>query len=108
MHQAIRAAILAEGIRSMSDDFEHDESEQAEWVTIGSFKTGFEADMMRQMLEADGIPVLSSSNSPGIFGAAFQGAVPGGITLQVPSPLLERARLLLDGSELDEEPDISP
>lgn len=73
---------------------EHEQ--QAEWVVIGNFNTAFEADMVRQSLEAEGIPVLAKSDAPGIFGAGFQGAVTGGVTLHVPSPELERAQSLLD------------
>lgn len=68
----------------------------AEWVAIGNFNTAFEADMIRQTLEAEGIPVLVKSDAPGIFGAGFQGAVTGGVTLHVPSPEAERALELLE------------
>ena len=83
---------------------------QAQWVTIATFSTGFEADMARQRLEAEGIPVLVGSNAPGIFGASFQGAVTGGITMQVPSPVSEWAHALLSEgvSDVVEEDDISP
>lgn len=69
---------------------------QAEWIVIGNFNTAFEAEMVRQALEAEGIPVLTKSDAPGIFGAGFQGAVTGGVTLHVPSPEFERAQSLLD------------
>ncbi|MBL0169583.1 MAG: DUF2007 domain-containing protein [Gemmatimonadaceae bacterium] len=68
---------------------------QAEWIDIGTFSTGLEADMARQVLDASGIPVLVKSNAPGIFGMSFQGAVTGGITLLVPSPEADRARELM-------------
>ena len=73
---------------------EHDE--QAQWVAIGNFNTALEAEMVRQTLEADGIPVLTKSDAPGIFGAGFQGVVTGGVTLHVPSPEFDRAQALLD------------
>ena len=73
---------------------EHEE--QAQWMVIGNFNTAFEAEMVRQSLEAEGIPVLTKSDAPGIFGAGFQGAVTGGVTLHVPSPEFERAQALLD------------
>ena len=94
----------------MDDRSNPQQGAQAEWVAIANYSTGFEADMMRQTLEAEGIPVLMGSNAPGIFGASFQGAVTGGISLQVPSPLAERARELLDGSYIDDdiEDDITP
>lgn len=69
---------------------------QAQWMVIGNFNTAFEADMIRQVLEAEGIPVLTKSDAPGIFGAGFQGAVTGGVTLHVPSPEFDRAQALLD------------
>jgi len=73
---------------------EHEE--QAQWMVIGNFNTAFEAEMVRQSLEAEGIPVLTKSDAPGIFGAGFQGVVTGGVTLHVPSPEFERAQALLD------------
>lgn len=63
----------------------------ASWVVIGTYNTGLEADMARQLLESENIPVLVQSNAPGIFGAGFQGAVTGGIVLRVPSPEFDRA-----------------
>ena len=74
----------------------NEDEEQAQWVVIGNFSTAFEADMVRQTLEAEGIPVLTKSDAPGIFGAGFQGTVTGGVTLHVPSPELDRAQELLD------------
>lgn len=71
-------------------------SEQAEWVEIGSYNTGFEADLVRQSLEAEGIPVLAKSDAPGIFGAGFQGAVTGGVVLFVPDVEFDRASDILD------------
>lgn len=70
--------------------------QHAEWMAIGNFNTAFEADMARQVLEAEGIPVLTKSDAPGIFGAGFQGVVTGGVTLHVPSPEFDRAQTLLD------------
>ena len=71
-------------------------ADHAEWIEIGTYRTGLEADMARQLLEDEGIPVLVKSDAPGIFGAGFQGAVTGGITLHVPSPEFDRALLVLD------------
>lgn len=72
------------------------DNDQAEWVEIGSFSTGLEADVVRQSLEAEGIPVLLKSDAPGIFGAGFQGAVTGGVVLFVPDVEYDRAAELLD------------
>ncbi len=71
-------------------------SGSAQWVLVASYATGLEAEMARQRLEDDGIPVLVGNPAPGIFGAGFQGNVTGGIRLSVPSPEFERSRLLLD------------
>lgn len=76
----------------MSDD----NDERAEWVVVATFNTGFEADMARQLLEEEGIPVLAKSDAPGIFGAGFQGAVTGGVTLLVPDVESDRAMQLLE------------
>ena len=73
-----------------------EEEPQAQWMVIGNFNTAFEAEMAKQLLEGEGIPVLSKSDTAGIFGAGYQGAVTGGVTLHVPSPELERAQALLD------------
>ncbi len=81
----------------MSQPPDSDDPSRAEWVAIATFATGLEADMARQQLDAEGIPVLTKSDAPGIFGAGFQGSVGGGVTLCVPSPEVERAIMLLDG-----------
>ena len=39
---------------------------------------------------------VGAARVSGLFGLTFQGFLPGGITLEVPSPELERARDLLD------------
>jgi hypothetical protein len=83
--------------------------EQAKWVVVATYSTGFEADMARQRLAAEGIPVLVESSAPGIFGASFQGAVTGGITLQVPSPVSEWAHSLLSDGDGDfDDDELSP
>ncbi len=69
---------------------------QAEWTTVATYASGLEADIARGVLEQEGIPVLVRSDSAGIFGLSFQGNVSGGVTLQVPSPELERALELLE------------
>jgi hypothetical protein len=73
-----------------------DTAGRARWVEVASYSTGLEADMARDALELADIPVLVRSNAPGIFGLSYQGAVAGGVSLQVPSPELERARALLE------------
>ncbi len=70
-------------------------SEKAEWETIANCTSGLEADIARVALEAEGIPVMVRSDGAGIFGLAYQGTVPGGVKLQVPSPEAARAREIL-------------
>ncbi len=69
--------------------------EQAHWEPVATFSTGFEADLARQRLEAEGIVVMTKGPQVGVFGAGFQGAVGGGVELLVPSPEVARARELL-------------
>ncbi|MEQ1692905.1 MAG: DUF2007 domain-containing protein [Gemmatimonas sp.] len=70
--------------------------DQAEWIELTTYSTGLEADMARQTLDAEGIPVLVKSRAPGIFGMNYQGAITGGVTLFVPGPEADRAFELLD------------
>lgn len=70
-------------------------SQDVRFVPLMSFANGFEADQARAMLEAEGIPVLLKGPQVGIFGAGFQGALQGGVELQVPSPELARAKALI-------------
>ena len=65
------------------------------WASLASFSSGLEADEARAILEAADIPVLVRGPQVGIFGGGFQGTVPGGVELLVPSPELERSRVLL-------------
>jgi Putative prokaryotic signal transducing protein len=74
----------------------NEQQDQAEWVELTNLRTGFEADMLRQELEAAEIPVLVRSDAAGMFGAGYGGGVTGGIRVFVPSPEIERARELLD------------
>lgn len=89
-----------------------DQTARAEWVSIGTFATGLDADIARSALEAEQIPVLMQGNAPGIFGLSYQGNVAGGVTLQVPSPEVTRALALLEGSndaiDADDDETLSP
>jgi hypothetical protein len=69
------------------------------WVVLDSFGSGLEADIARQTLEAEAIPVLVRGNQAGIFGGAFQGPVIGGVELLVPETELARARELVGPGE---------
>jgi len=70
-------------------------SSDVHFVPVANFANGFDADLARETLEAEGIPVLLKGPQVGIFGGAFQGTVLGGVVLHVPSPELERAKALL-------------
>lgn len=70
-------------------------STDVRFVPLATYPNGFEADQAREVLEADGIPVLLKGPQVGIFGAGFQGALQGGVELHVPSPELSRAKSLL-------------
>jgi hypothetical protein len=65
------------------------------FVLLANFANGFEADIARERLEAEDIPVLIKGAHVGLFGGGFQGLSVGGVELFVPSPELERAKLLL-------------
>jgi hypothetical protein len=70
-------------------------SDDAQWVRIRSFNSTFEAEQAQMVLAAEDIPALIQGNSVGMFGAGFQGMVVGGISLSVPSPVVEDAEELL-------------
>jgi len=72
-------------------------SHSVQFVRVATMATGFEADRARDLLEREGIPVLTKGPQVGIFGAGFQGTVLGGVEIHVPSPELDRAKALLDG-----------
>lgn len=73
-------------------------SETAEWVRLTATSSTLEAEMLRQALEVEDIPVLLRGTYSGVFGGAYQGPVPGGVQLLVPSPLLEDARRIIGDS----------
>jgi len=66
------------------------------FVPLVEFANGFDADVARERLAAEDIPVLVKALQGGMFGAGFLGPAVGGVTLFVPSPELERARALLN------------
>jgi hypothetical protein len=74
-------------------------SDTAEWAPLATFGNTLEADLVRQALEEEGIPVLVRGNQLGIFGGGFQGNVTGGVELLVPSPELARAREIAGDDE---------
>lgn len=61
-----------------------------------------EAELSAQTLEVSGIPSrIRAHDLVGVFGPGFQGSVPRGVDLLVPSPLVTEAREVLG---LDEPP----
>ncbi len=68
----------------------------AEWVKLATFASGLDADIARATLEEADIPVQVRGQHIGAFGPSFQGQVPGGVDVYVPSPELGRARDLVE------------
>lgn len=68
----------------------------ANWVKAREFATRFEAEIARARLESVELPATIRSHEAGIFGAGFQGTVPTGVELHVPSDRLADAQALLD------------
>jgi hypothetical protein len=76
----------------------------SDWVKIAAVASGFEADVIRALLEEHDIPVLVRGKQAGMFGGGFQGAVPGGVDILVPQAAASRARELIDTDvESDDE-----
>lgn len=69
----------------------------AEWVKARTFATHFEAEMARARLESAEIPAIIHSHAgSGVFGAGFQGSIPGGVELRVPIDRLSDAADVLE------------
>ena len=65
-----------------------------------------EAELAVQTLAAADIPAVTRAHDlVGVFGPGFQGSVPRGVDLMVPSPMVEEAREVLG---LDEGPARGP
>lgn len=78
-------------------------SERAEWARATICRSMLEAELAQQTLEAAGIPSrIRAHDLVGVFGPGFQGSVPRGVDLLVPSPLVDEAREILG---LDDQPD---
>ena len=75
-----------------------------DWVTVGRFPDSMAASVARSRLEAEGIPTSLSGERMG--GQSMYLVATGGITLQVPRPMIADARILLDQSwDLPEDPE---
>ena len=66
------------------------------WIKVREFSTRFEAELARARIESADIPATIRSHEAGMFGPGFQGAVPSGVELHVPSDRLDEVRALLD------------
>lgn len=71
-------------------------TQDVRWASLATFATGFEADLARATLEAEGLLVLAKGPQVGLYGPGFQGVMGAGVELFVPAPELARARTLLD------------
>ena len=66
------------------------------WIKAREFATRFEAELARARVESADIPVTIKSHEGGLFGPGFQGMVPSGVELHVPSDRLDEVQALLD------------
>lgn len=78
-----------------AEDAAENETVRAEWVAVGTYTNGLEADIVRNLLQEAGIPVFTKGEQPGIFGGGYGGNISGGIVLHVPSPEVERAKIVV-------------
>ena len=73
------------------------------WAVLATYASGFEADLAIAQLESLGIPTVRNNNDTvGIFGPGFQGATSHGVTVSVPSNMVDEARAavtLVDGEQ---------
>jgi hypothetical protein len=77
-------------------------TERPHWARATTCRSMLEAELSVQTLEAEGIPArIRAHDLVGVFGPGFQGTVPRGVDLLVPSPLVDAAREALG---LDEAP----
>ena len=68
----------------------------AHWARATTCRSMLEAELWAQTLEAAGIPArIRAHDLVGVFGPGFQGTVPRGVDLLVPSPVVEEAREIL-------------
>lgn len=68
----------------------------SDWVKAREFATRFEAELARARLESANIPTTIKAHEGGIFGPGFQGVVPSGVELYVPSDRLSEVQTLLN------------
>lgn len=68
----------------------------ADWIKVREFSTRFEAEIARTRLESADVPAAIVSHEGGFFGAGFQGTVPTGVELRVPSERIAEAEAVLE------------
>ena len=66
------------------------------WEPAAVFAAATGAELARQQLEAEGIPVALLSDRTGIFGPGFVGPSAQAITLMVPSGMVDEALEIID------------
>jgi Putative prokaryotic signal transducing protein len=72
-------------------------AEKIDWVKVQEYASRFDAELARARLESARIPAMIASHGGGIFGAGFQGTVPGGVDLKVPRELVAEVKEILRG-----------
>jgi hypothetical protein len=72
----------------------------SDWTKVREFSTRFEAEVARTRLESADIPAAIFSHEGGMFGPGFQGPVPTGVELRVPTDRIAEAEAALE-SDLD-------
>ena len=66
------------------------------WVKLATYATTFDAEFAKARLDSAGVPALVQSHAgAGLFGAGFQGPVPGGAAVLVRALDLDRAWTLV-------------
>ena len=65
------------------------------WAVLTTVYSGLDADMLKETLEADGIPVLVKGYQVGMWGSGFQGPISEGAEVMVPESALDRGREFL-------------
>ena len=61
------------------------------WTVLANYPSVFEAELAKAALETEGIRAMVQSHNGGAFGPGFQGPVPGGVNVLVPTADLDRA-----------------
>lgn len=73
-----------------------DRGPERNWQKLAVFAAAYGAEMARQRLEAEDIPVAVLNDNTGIFGPGFMGASAIGVTVLVASDRYDEARELVE------------